>query len=1138
MHQTAGVCALPATPGRAPPCLQLLMVPCSVAAKSRTFWIVVASTLLPSSLLAPEPALAQACGPPVSGNVTCTSSGNPYPGGISYSAATSGDLHVTLQLGVNVGPAVPGTRGVSVSNFVGGGALVTANGAISTQGPSAYGIFASSPSSVTIDNNATINTNGFNARGINVEAPSGTVVITNTGIITTQGDQAAGIWVPDAGGTGPASTIVTNSANITTNGAAAASAIRITLNEPGNTGSATINQNGGVITTNGAITSAAIIVGTNGPGTAIINMNGGTLINNSPHQDSHGLTAQAQGTGDAEVHFNAGSITTHGGIGAVAWNAGLGVGNITLTSAPGTIVNALGNTSNSNGLAALGGSAAAGTSVRLDSQSVITATNFGLDGQSQMGAPVTVTQTGGSITAGNVGINVATGGVATVTNSGPITTSNDASTGIRVAGDGAATVQNNNTIVVQGAGSTGISALAASGAVNVTNTSSVTSTGSGAIGVLAGGAGPVTVTNSATGNVLGGGSAGGGVSISGGSATLINDGTIGALSDRAVFGSALIANNGTMTGFVQLAGVNDYVNNGVFNLRHFADTDGDGIRDTLRVAVADLGSGLSSTFTNNGTLTLLGGPGATTLDSSGQYLPFGNAFNTMSLNGPVQGQILGVKTFSNSGVIDLTANPVPGDVLVISGGHTAGTDGGGVFVANGGTVRFNTVLNEGGANSQSDVLVADSTRLGSAATKLAVSNFGGSGALTVGDGIGLVEVLNKGASDPSVFTLGNPAVAGPYEYTLFHGGVGADASDGNWYLRSTINCALAPSDPACQGPTPPPNPVPNFRQEVSLFAAIPALTLLYGRALIETLHERVGEEEHLRGRRDLTGGAFDNGGWARIIGEHGQRNGDPSGILGSGPKFDYGITAVQGGHDVYRIERADGSRDHAGFYAAAGLVDSNVTHFTGIGAGADQLTAASAGAYWTHFGAPGWYLDGVLQGTWYNATGDSHRGLGVLSTNGAGFAASLEGGYPIRFGGGFTIEPQAQVVYQNVSLSDSGDSAAQVRFDNIDSLAARAGVRIAETWALDAGPNPRLVTAWVRPNLWREFRGDPVTAFSSATGFVPFHADLGGNWAEINVGVSTTVNRTTALYANASYQTGLDGRSFAYDGKLGIRMNW
>ena len=42
-----------------------------------------------------------------------------------------------------------------------------------------------------------------------------------------------------------------------------------------------------------------------------------------------------------------------------------------------------------------------------------------------------------------------------------------------------------------------------------------------------------------------------------------------------------------------------------FNLRHFADTtgltdaSGNGVRDTLRVAIADLGTGLNNSFTNN-----------------------------------------------------------------------------------------------------------------------------------------------------------------------------------------------------------------------------------------------------------------------------------------------------------------------------------------------------------------------------------------------------------------------------------------------------------------------------------------------------------------------------------------------------------
>ena len=75
------------------------------------------------------------------------------------------------------------------------------------------------------------------------------------------------------------------------------------------------------------------------------------------------------------------------------------------------------------------------------------------------------------------------------------------------------------------------------------------------------------------------------LSSTGGTATLTNDGSIGALSDRAVASSPLsqhntsIINNGTITGFVQFTGGNNsIINNGTFNLRHFADTNGDGSR--------------------------------------------------------------------------------------------------------------------------------------------------------------------------------------------------------------------------------------------------------------------------------------------------------------------------------------------------------------------------------------------------------------------------------------------------------------------------------------------------------------------------------------------------------------------------------
>ena len=119
--------------------------------------------------------------------------------------------------------------------------------------------------------------------------------------------------------------------------------------------------------------------------------------------------------------------------------------------------------------------------------------------------------------------------------------------------------------------------------------------------------------------------------------------TVGALSDLAISGTTTgvggtiqIENAGTVTGFVQFGGGdNSFLNNGTFNLRHFADTTGDGGRDTLRVAIADLGTGPNNSFTNNGTLALPAVTGATTLDSTGQYLPArATPSNAMALGGP------------------------------------------------------------------------------------------------------------------------------------------------------------------------------------------------------------------------------------------------------------------------------------------------------------------------------------------------------------------------------------------------------------------------------------------------------------------------------------------------------------------------
>jgi len=307
------------------------------------------------------------------------------------------------------------------------------------------------------------------------------------------------------------------------------------------------------------------------------------------------------------------------------------------------------------------------------------------------------------------------------------------------------------------------------------------------------------------------------------------------------------------------------------------------------------------------------------------------------------------------------------------------------------------------------------------------------------------------------------------------------------------------------------------------------MTLLYGRNLLDTLHERVGEEQGERGSANLW--------WGRVIGVSGEQHGGAFGVLSLGsPEFSYTFLGLQTGADLYRHENVDGSRDHAGAYFAIGGDQGRVTHFDGR-QGDSDFSAYTLGGYWTRFGPTGGYIDSIVQGTFYDINSTANRGLPTMNTQGQGVAASLEGGFPIKFANGYFFEPQAQLVYQNIHLDGTSDIAAQIRFADVDSLAARVGARFGRTWAIDDS-SQRTITAWIRPNLWNEFLGNPSTLFSSSTGFIPFHASLGGMWGEINAGVSGHITSNTTLYANVSYQSRFDGGDFAYAGKAGLRVTW
>ena len=293
--------------------------------------------------------------------------------------------------------------------------------------------------------------------------------------------------------------------------------------------------------------------------------------------------------------------------------------------------------------------------------------------------------------------------------------------------------------------------------------------------------------------------------------------------------------------------------------------------------------------------------------------------------------------------------------------------------------------------------------------------------------------------------------------------------------------------------------------------------------------------------------------WGRLIGFFGHRDGHPLGVYGGGPEFDYDFGALQAGVDLYRREGQDGSRDNAGLYAAFGHGEVDVEHnllgFT-IKGGEDKFDACSIGGYWTHFGPSDWYLDGVLQATWYDASMTGARGLRDGETDGWGLAASIEGGYPFHFGDGWLIEPQAQLVYQTIDLADFNDGFADVRYSDEDSLAGRIGARLARTWDLEepqgdgpgAGSPPepvRQASVWLRADLWHEFIAQPTTEFSSANGFVPFTADdLQEQHVEARPRRHLGLRHPATLYANVNYEQSFEGDADAWEGKLGVKMTW
>ena len=264
------------------------------------------------------------------------------------------------------------------------------------------------------------------------------------------------------------------------------------------------------------------------------------------------------------------------------------------------------------------------------------------------------------------------------------------------------------------------------------------------------------------------------------------------------------------------------------------------------------------------------------------------------------------------------------------------------------------------------------------------------------------------------------------------------------------------------------------------------------------------------------------------------------------PSANGDLGGFQGGIDLLRGSLIAGQYERAGLYGAYGDVHADVnglvtnpaaTAYVLTHTGSMNLNSWSAGGYWTHTGPGGWYLDAVLQGTWYY--GSASTQFARLNTDGTGFIGSLEGGYPFswpQLGPGFVIEPQGQILWQKVSFRHDYDGLGDVALGDTTGPSGRIGLRTKWTIVTAGG---QVWQPYLRGNLWRDWGAQANTTFSG-TDPVPLASQV--TRLELGGGLTGRINANVSVFANVDYEFAVGAaeneKQSGVRGAFGARYTW
>ncbi|WP_425960457.1 autotransporter outer membrane beta-barrel domain-containing protein [Rhizobium nepotum] len=340
--------------------------------------------------------------------------------------------------------------------------------------------------------------------------------------------------------------------------------------------------------------------------------------------------------------------------------------------------------------------------------------------------------------------------------------------------------------------------------------------------------------------------------------------------------------------------------------------------------------------------------------------------------------------------------------------------------------------------------------------------------------------------------------------------------------------ALIPSATATP-PTPGATPViadivSLYRVEVPTYSAAQPLAQYLALSTLGTFHERRGEQALLQ-----DDGWMPNT-WGRTFGQNTEVKWDGT----VSPSFDGNLYGLQAGQDLLGRETGDGHFDRFGLFVAYAKMDGDVKGqalgWNDLAVGNVKISGTSVGGYWSHIAPQGWYVDAVLMGTWLDGHASSNAGQSI-DIDGSGVTASLEGGYPIALNDRWNLEPQAQIVWQHLSLDDTADRFSSVSFDSDDTVTGRLGLRLQGKYETGAG----LIQPYLKANLWHSFSTDQTVRFAGD----PIVTEIGGTSLELGGGVTAALTETVSLFATVDYTTNLGGeKTRSWEGNIGLSVKW